>query len=135
VLDQFSRSLYRDSAQAYALDDKAVGLAVDGLACGFYDRLSTVWEKTFFMLPLGHSEQLALLDRCVVLADQLVEQAPAQLQRLYAFSASQARRHREVLARFGRQPHRNTALGRESTEQERAYLAAGDFVHRRSFKG
>ena len=66
VLDQFSRSLYRDSAQAYALDDKAVGLAVDGLACGFYDRLSTVWEKTFFMLPLGHSEQLALLDRCGV---------------------------------------------------------------------
>ena len=135
VLDQFSRSLHGGSAEAYAQDGKAIALALDGLARGFYERLAHVWEKTFFMLPLGHSEQLAHLDRCIALADALIAEAPAQVRRLYEFSASQARGHREILARFGRQPHRNAALGRDSTEEEQAYLAAGNFVHRRSFSG
>ena len=51
---------------------KAIGLAVEGLERGFYDTLATVWEKTFFMLPLGHSERLADLDRCIALADALI---------------------------------------------------------------
>ncbi len=55
--------------------------------------------------------------------------------KIYAFSASQARGHRDVVARFGRQPHRNAVLGRTSTEEELAYLAAGELVHRRSFQG
>ncbi len=113
VLDQFSRGLHGGSAEAYAQDNKAVALALDGLACGFYQQLATVWEKTFFMLPLGHSEQLAHVDRCIALADALIAEAPAQVRRLYEFSASQARGHRDVLARFGRQPHRNAVLGRE----------------------
>jgi uncharacterized protein (DUF924 family) len=135
VLDQFSRSLHGGSARAYAHDEKAVGLATDGMERGFYQQLSTVWEKTFFVLPLGHSEQLDLMERCVALAEALVEEAPDHLRRLYEFSASQARGHRDVVARFGRQPHRNALLGRDSTEEESAYIAAGDFVHRRSFKG
>jgi uncharacterized protein (DUF924 family) len=135
VLDQFSRSLHGGSARAYAQDDKAIALALDGLARGFYRQLATAWEKTFFVLPLGHAEQLAHLDRCIALADALIPQAPPQVRRLYEFSASQARGHRDVLARFGRQPHRNAALGRASTAEEQAYLAAGDFVHRRSFAG
>lgn len=135
VLDQFSRSLHGGTAAAYAQDARAVALALDGLACGFYDRLATVWEKTFFMLPLGHSERLADLDRCIALADALIPAAPAQVRALYEFSASQARGHRAVVARFGRQPHRNAALGRTSTAEELAYLEAGTFVHRRSFGG
>ena len=135
VLDQFSRSLHGGTAAAYDQDAKAVALALDGLACGFYDRLATVWEKTFFMLPLGHSERLADLDRCIALADALIPAAPAQVRALYEFSASQARGHRAVVARFGRQPHRNAALGRTSTAEELAYLEAGTFVHRRSFGG
>jgi uncharacterized protein (DUF924 family) len=133
VLDQFSRSLHGGSGKAYAQDHKAVALAIDGVERGFYDQLATVWEKTFFVLPLGHSEQLAHLDQCISLAEALVDEAPAHLRSFYEFSASQARGHREVIARFGRQPHRNAFLGRNSTAEERAYLEAGEFVHLRSF--
>ena len=135
VLDQFSRSLHAGTASAYAQDAKATVLTDDGLKRGFYDALATVWERTFFMLPLGHSEQPADLDRCIALADALIPEAPVQVRALYEFSASQARGHRDVLARFGRQPHRNAALGRTSTAEELAYLAAGTFVHQRSFAG
>jgi uncharacterized protein (DUF924 family) len=135
VLDQFSRGLHDGTALAYAQDAKAIALAEDGLERRFYDKVTTVWEKTFFMLPLGHSERLADLDRCIALADALISEAPVQVRALYEFSASQARGHREVVARFGRQPHRNAALGRASTAEELEYLAAGRFVHQRSFAG
>ena len=134
VLDQFSRSLHGGTAQAYAQDDKAVALSIEGIERGLYGRLANAWEKTFFILPLGHSEQLAHLDRCVALAEALIAGAPDHLRAFYAFSASQARGHRAVVARFGRQPHRNIVLGREPTAEERAYLAAGRFVHQRSFE-
>jgi uncharacterized protein (DUF924 family) len=94
--------------------------------------LQTVWEKTFFALPLGHAEQIDLLERCVALCEALEGEAPAHLHKIYAFSASQARGHRDVIARFGRHPHRNAVLGRTSTEDERAWLASGQLVHRRS---
>ena len=135
VLDQFSRSLHGGTAVAYAQDGRAIGLAADGLARGLYDQLTTVWEKTFFMMPLGHSERLADLDRCITLADALISEAPVQVRALYEFSASQARGHRAVVARFGRQPHRNAVLGRTSSAEELDYLATGKFVHRRSFAG
>ena len=76
-----------------------------------------------------------LLERCVALCEALALEAPAHLRKIYAFSASQARGHRDVVARFGRQPHRNAVLGRTSTEEELAYLATGELVHRRSFQG
>ena len=135
ILDQFSRTVYRDTAQAFAQDDKALGLAMDGLERGQYAQLATVREKTFFVLPLGHSEQIALLERCVSLCEALVDEAPEDLRKVYEFSASQARGHRDVIARFGRHPHRNAVLGRMSTEDERAYLASGELVHRRSLQG
>jgi uncharacterized protein (DUF924 family) len=135
VLDQFSRTVWQGTPQAFAQDPAAQQLTLEGLACGHYAELATVWQKTFFVLPLGHAEQQGLLDRCVALCEALVHEAPAHLQRLYAFSASQARGHRDVVARFGRQPHRNAVLGRTSTADEVAYLAAGELVHRRSFQG
>jgi uncharacterized protein (DUF924 family) len=88
--------------------------------------------KDFLMLPLGHSEQVALLERCVSLCEALVDEAPEHLRQIYEFSASQARGHRDVIVRFGRHPHRNAALGWTSTEEGRAYLASGELVHRRS---
>jgi uncharacterized protein (DUF924 family) len=135
VLDQFSRCLHPGAASAYAQDARAIALAAEGLERGFYGALATVWEKTFFMLPLGHSENPGDLDRCIALADALIAEAPVQVRALYRFSAAQARGHREVLARFGRQPHRNAALGRTSTAEELDYLAAGQFVHQRGFAG
>ena len=135
VLDQFSRTIYRDTAKAFAQDHKALRLAIDGMDRGHYGQLPTVWEKTFFLLPLGHCEQLAMHERCVVLAEALIDEAPRHLHRIYAFSASQARGHHDVVARFGRHPHRNAVLGRMSSAEESAWLATGDLVHRRSFRG
>jgi uncharacterized protein (DUF924 family) len=135
VLDQFSRTVWQGTAQAFAQDFLAQQLALEGLECGHYAELATVWQKTFFVLPLGHAEQLELLERAVTLCEALIDEAPAHLQRLYSFSASQAQGHRDVVARFGRQPHRNAVLGRTSTEAELAYLAAGELVRRRSFQG
>jgi hypothetical protein len=84
-----------------------------------------------FFLPLGHSEDLINLELAVRLADELVEQAPAELRRVLAHSASQARGHRDVIARFGRHPHRNSVLNRQSTPEELDYLVGGRLVHTR----
>jgi uncharacterized protein (DUF924 family) len=131
VLDQFSRSVYRDTPKAWAQDPKALALALDGLDRGVDRELPNVWERVFFFLPLGHCEQLELQERSVRLAEELIGDAPSHLKKVYEYSASQARGHRDVIARFGRHPHRNAVLGRESTPEELEYLATGAFVHQR----
>jgi uncharacterized protein (DUF924 family) len=93
--------------------------------------LETPWEKRFFFLPLGHSEELAHLETAVRLAEELVEQGPSGISRVLGHSASQARGHRDVIARFGCHPHRNALLGRRSTPEELVYLAGGQLVHTR----
>jgi uncharacterized protein (DUF924 family) len=131
VLDQFSRSLYRNTARAFAQDPKALALALAGLELGHYSALETPWEKTFFLLPLGHSEELPHLERAVALAEELARNAPPELRKMLEHSVSQARGHRDVIARFGRHPHRNAVLGRQSTAEELDYLATGRLVHTR----
>ena len=131
VLDQFSRTIYRGTAQAFAQDPKALRLAREGIEVGHYTALETPWEKTFFFLPLGHSEELAILERAVDLAEELVKEAPQERRGMLEFSANQARGHRDVIARFGRHPHRNELLGRQSTLEELDYLAAEQLVHTR----
>jgi uncharacterized protein (DUF924 family) len=132
VLDQFPRSLFRDSPRAYAQDAKARALALDGIERGHYAALASPFEQTFFAMPLGHSEELHHLEHAVALTEEIARRAPPELRRALEHSAAQARGHRDVVARFGRQPHRNAILGRESTPEEREYLARGDFVHTRS---
>jgi uncharacterized protein (DUF924 family) len=132
VLDQFSRSLYRGTPRAFAQDQKGLALALEGIEIGHFAALETPWEKTFFFLPLAHSEELAHLERAVTLAEQLSESAPPELHRILEHSASQARGHRDVIARFGRHPHRNAVLGRLSTPEELDYLASGKLVHTRA---
>jgi uncharacterized protein (DUF924 family) len=134
VLDQFPRGLSAGTPEAYSADDAALALAEEGLANGHYDALAQPWEKTFFALPLAHAEgpdHLQRLTRVVMLVECVAEEAPAHLQPLYRHSVGQARGHRDVIARFGRYPHRNAVLGRKSTAEEEAYIAAGDFVHLR----
>jgi len=132
VLDQFSRSLHRDTAAAFAQDEKALALVVEGIEIAHYGALATPWEKTFFLLPLGHSEQLSHLERAVEHADELVNQAAPEFRKILEHSASQARGHRDVIARFGRHPHRNALLGRQSTPEELDDLASGQIVHMRT---
>jgi len=132
VLDQFSRSLHRGTAHAYAQDPAALQLVIEGLQVGHYKALQTPWEKTFFLMPLGHAEELRYAEAAVTLAEGLIETGPPELRRILEHSASQARGHRDVIARFGRHPHRNEILGRESTPEELAYIARGEFVHLRT---
>src|SRR5262249_7364013 len=133
VLDQFSRTIHRGTAQAFAQDPKALRFALEGIEIGHYAALKTPWEKTFFFLPLGHSEELANLERAVNLAEELVKE-PREHRDMLEFSANQARSHRDVIARFGRHPHRNELLRRQSTPEELEYLATGQLVHTRSLQ-
>ena len=132
TLDQFPRSIHRGTAAAFAQDSKAAALTLEGLDIGHYSALGSHWEKLFFALPLGHSENLAHLDRVVELTEALIEEGPPELRWWLEFSASQARGHRDVIRRFGRHPHRNEALGRRSTPEELEYVARGQFVYTRS---
>lgn len=132
VLDQFSRTVYRGTAQAFAQDLKACTLALEGIVVGHYAALATPWEKTFFLLPLGHSEDLQNLELVVSLTGALVQESSYPYRELLEFSVEQARKHRAVIARFGRHPHRNELLGRRSTPEELEYLTSGKLVHTRS---
>ena len=107
---------------------------MDGIEIGHYAALDSPWEKTFF-LPLGHFEELKHLETAVKLADDLVEQAPAELCKVLEHSAAQARGHRDVIARFGRHPHRNAVLAHPPTPEELDYLASGQLVHMRPTPG
>lgn len=134
VLDQFSRSVWAGSPRAFAEDPRTVELVLEGLANGHYHALETAWEKTFCIIPLGHCEgpgHLARLDLAIELARAVLDSAPEHLKPMYEFNAQQAVLQRHVIAAFGRHPHRNLVLGRESTPEEQAYLAQGEFPHQR----
>ena len=131
VLDQFSRSIHRGTPEAYANDPRALALAREGIASGQFATLGSPWENIFFALPLGHSEDLASQELAVKLIEQLPDRAPPELRAILEFSVGQACGHRDVIARFGRHPHRNEILGRRSTPEELEYLASGELVHAR----
>ena len=114
VLDQFSRNLHRGSAQAFAADELARQLAREAIACGEDARLAPE-QRLFLYLPFEHSEALADQELSVKLTEQLGNEYWTK----YAIA------HRDLVARFGRFPHRNAALGRESTPEELAALAEG----------
>jgi uncharacterized protein (DUF924 family) len=135
VLDHFSRALYCHTARAYAQDGRALVLALEGIERGHYAALKTPWEKTFFLQPLGHSEELVHVEHAVALAEELVANAPSKLRGILEHSASQTRRQRDVIARFGRHPHRNAVLGRRSTVEELDYLATRMLRRARAMSG
>jgi uncharacterized protein (DUF924 family) len=117
LLDQFPRNLFRGEARAFAGDPQARSLAESALAKGWDKDLSAV-EKLFVYLPFEHSEALADQERSVALFSALAAGHPGCEGFL-----DYAHRHHEVIARFGRFPHRNAALGRPSTPEETSYLA------------
>jgi uncharacterized protein (DUF924 family) len=117
LLDQIPRNVFRGSAHAFATDALARHCAAQALERG-HDRVVDPELRIFFYMPFEHSEDLADQDRVVA----LVEAMPDQQRRDYL---GYAQRHREVIQRFGRFPHRNRVLGRESTAEEQAYLDAG----------
>jgi uncharacterized protein (DUF924 family) len=121
MLDQLPRAIYRATSAAFAQDAKARTVAEQGLASGA-DRLLRPIERLFFYLPFEHSEDLADQDRSVELYRELVTSVPTTQRETFAGFFEYAVRHRDVIRQFGRFPHRNQILGRESTPEEKAFL-------------
>ncbi|MFA7586351.1 MAG: DUF924 family protein [Novosphingobium sp.] len=137
VLDQFARSLWRGTPRAFAQDPVALKLAMDGLANGHYDALDTPWFKIAHTQPLGHCEgpdHLARIDLLIQLREEIASAVPDHLQPIYRSLVQQAEDVCQVITTFGRHPHRNQILGRQSTPAEKEYLQKGDFPHLRAFQ-
>jgi uncharacterized protein (DUF924 family) len=134
VLDQFPRGLFAGTPEAYSSDPDTLRIVEEGFLNGHYDALTSLWEKFFYFLPLAHVEgpdHLERTRRIVAISEEVAAEAPAHLQPIWEFSLSQARANLDVIARFGRFPHRNPILGRVSTPEEAVYLEKGEFVHKR----
>lgn len=112
VLDQFSRNIHRDSPLAFAQDALSLALAQALVAAGHDAQLPPA-RRAFAYMPYMHSESAAIHAQAMVLFDQ------PGLENNLAFEV----RHRDIIARFGRYPHRNAVLGRVSTPEETAFLA------------
>lgn len=115
LLDQMSRNLHRGSPEAFAADAKSRTIARAMIARGF-DQTLTPMQRGFVYLPFEHSEDLADQDESVRLFTALHPLRGGE-------ALDYAIRHRNVIQRFGRFPHRNAALGRTNTAEEEAYLA------------
>lgn len=124
TLDQFPRHIYRGTAQAFDFDRKALQLCQLGIERGVNEQLAAV-ERSFFYLPLEHSEDLGAQQQGVALMQANARSGPPQLRDYLENSARYGEAHRDIIAQFGRFPHRNSVLDRASTEQEAAYLNAG----------
>lgn len=122
ALDQFPRNIFRDTPQAFAYDRLALGLTKDGLLSHADEELTEV-EQVFFYLPLEHSESMADQALCVGLMEDLVKSARPAFKGFAEETLDFAHRHKAVIDRFGRFPHRNAALGRENTPEEETYLS------------
>lgn len=126
VLDQFSRNVFRETPRSFAQDARALSVALDALGRGV-DRELGVLERSVLLMPLMHAEDRAVQARSVSEFAKLAEDARASgstLERRTAeASHDYAIRHRVIVDRFGRYPHRNAILGRESTDEEREFLS------------
>jgi uncharacterized protein (DUF924 family) len=115
LLDQFARNAFRGTPDAFAGDARALATAEDAVARGF-DRALEPCERWFLYMPFEHSEALAQQERAVELFRALAAETGL------ADPLPWAERHRDVIRRFGRFPHRNAILGRASTPEEIAFL-------------
>ncbi|MDX1378799.1 MAG: DUF924 family protein, partial [Anaerolineales bacterium] len=108
---QFSRNIYRDTPKAFAQDAMAVALTHEAIANGALDELSET-ERTFLLMPLMHSESRVIHEQAEELFDRYCPKDNADYER----------KHKAIIDRFGRYPHRNEILGRESTAEEIGFL-------------
>jgi len=122
LLDQVSRNIGRDTPAMYEADPKAVGLALGLLDNGSVQDLPVIYQVFVFM-PLMHAEDVKLQNRCVSLFQKAADMAHGPLEELLQNYLDYAIRHRDIVQQFGRFPHRNDVLGRESTPEEVAFLA------------
>lgn len=122
LLDQFTRNLYRSTPQAYAGDECAFEIVNRAIDLELDRELHPV-AQIWLYHPFHHSEQVEEQDRGIAMLETLLPTAPEPWHPYIKRSIEGWGRHRDIVARFGRFPHRNQLLGRESTDEERAFLA------------
>ena len=121
VLDQFSRNMYRDDARAFAQDGMALRLVLMGLSQEVDQYLSPL-ERLFFYLPLEHCESLEVQRLSMKKYRQLCQQSEGGAQSVLQKSLDFAQQHFQIIERFGRFPHRNQILKRNTTAEEQRFL-------------
>lgn len=121
LTDQFSRNMFRGTAQAFAYDAIARTLCKQGLKDGTDQCLRPI-QRVFFYLPLEHSESLADQEHCIQLFQRLTAESDPRLKDTFEHYVDFAIRHRDIIGRFGRFPHRNAILNRDSTQAEAEFL-------------
>lgn len=124
LLDQFTRNIFRSSARAFAGDPQARAVVTAMLEQGFDHQLSYK-ERSFAYMPLEHSESLQDQNHCVALFEALLTEVPQAYKANIRNSLEFAVRHRDIIAQFGRFPHRNALLGRVASAEEVSYLEKG----------
>lgn len=124
LLDQFCRTLFRGTANAFSGDPKALQIAQASIDAGL-DRQMSVPGRVFFYHPYHHAESSAAQERALALIESIRIDAASEWHAYIDASLKGFGGHRDIVARFGRYPHRNAVLGRTSTLEEIAYLDAG----------
>ena len=113
LLDQFTRHIYRDTPRAFAGDDQALILSEQALQADWVQQCPDMNRRKFWLMPMMHSEAIDVQRASLALFERHTD----------ADTLRFARRHCEIIERFGRFPHRNAILGRTSTEQEQSFLS------------
>ncbi len=122
LLDQLPRMLFRESPKAFSGDLRAQALVAQGIAADFDRQLPPI-QRVFIYIVLEHCEHLAVQNECISRYIDLLEQQPESDRGLFADYLDYAEKHQKVIAQFGRFPHRNEVLGRESTVEELEFLS------------
>lgn len=124
LLDQFSRNVYRGTAQAFSGDERARQLVLESLQQDHEQHLPAV-GRVFLYMPLMHAEDLMLQNECVRRFQDLHDASTGPLRDALSGNLRAAIQHRDIVAQFGRFPHRNAVLGRQDTPQEASFLREG----------
>lgn len=122
LLDQFSRNAWRGQPEGFAGDAQALVLALQALENGHWEAVPPL-AQFFLAMPVEHAEDPTMQARSVALFTHLAAQATPATQPVLRSALEFAHKHQKVIARFGRFPHRNAALGRDSTAEEKAFVA------------
>jgi len=123
LLDQFSRHIYRDTVNAFSQDEMALNIVISAMLKGF-DKQLVVVKRTFFYMPLMHSEDIDIQIKSVECFSELKKEyiKNDETADIVKINKKYAIMHYEIIKRFGRYPHRNKILGRESTAEEIEFL-------------
>jgi uncharacterized protein (DUF924 family) len=122
LLDQVPRMIFRENRKSFAGDARALALVAQGIAADFDRQLRPI-QRVFIYIVFEHCENLAAQNEAISRYSELLAQQPQEDRALFADYLDYAEKHQKVIAQFGRFPHRNALLGRESTEEERVFLS------------